>query len=177
MSKGIKDQKYGRLYLTGFKKQLVSEVEKEDVAGAIKMVSERHGVGHKTLCTWIDKYGSKAYKDNRRKRRTLPERDRIVSEIILGKLTIAEVQIKYDVPCRDTVTSWVRKHQRSQKEFHLPNPAVSTFPEIIEPNTEQEISNEAFKQAQLKIRSLEIMLDIASAEFKVNIRKKFGAKQ
>lgn len=177
MSKEIKDQKYGRLYLTGFKKQLVAEVEKEDVAGAIKMVCERHGVGHKTLCTWMNKYGSATYKNNRRPRRTLPERERIASEIILGKLTIQEAQIKYDAPCRDTVTGWVKDYKRSQKEFHLQDPTASTVQDTIESDTQQELPNEGLKAAQLKIRALEIMLDIASAEFKVNIRKKFGAKQ
>ena len=41
----------------------------------------------------------------------------------------------------------------------------------------QEHHDDSLSQAQLKIRALEIMLDIASAEFKVNIRKKYGAKQ
>ena len=33
------------------------------------------------------------------------------------------------------------------------------------------------EMARLKIRALEIMVDIASDQFKVDIRKKFGAKQ
>jgi len=175
MSKEIKDQKYGRLYFPSFKKQLVAEVEQED--GTISIVADRHGVNYSVLSAWMKKYGSEAYKNSKRPRRALPERERIASEIILGKLTITEVQIKYDVPCRDTVTSWIREYKRSQKEFHLPNVEVSTWPNAIESNTEQELPNQALKVAQLKIRALEIMLDIASAEFKVNIRKKFGAKQ
>lgn len=174
MSKEIENKKIGRLYITSFKKKLVLEVEKED--GAITMIADRHGVNRNVLSHWLKQYGSEAYKSSKRKYRTALESHRIASEIVLGKLTIEEVQVKYNVPCRDTVTGWVKKYKRAQREFYSPSTGVPVIEHLSETCT-QEHHDDSLSQAQLKIRALEIMLDIASAEFKVNIRKKYGAKQ
>lgn len=171
MTKEIKGKKYGRLYLESYKKEVVRQVEQE---GSIMLICERLGLLKKTVSAWLKKYGSDHYRTHKSPGRSLQERNRIAREIVSGKLSIEEAQLKYQMECRDTVTLWIRQYKRAQQEL----------PELLqqelkaeEPVLEQEVSPEELRLAHLKIRALETMLDIASKEFKTDIRKKFGAKQ
>uniref|UniRef100_UPI001A97A245 helix-turn-helix domain-containing protein n=1 Tax=Desertivirga arenae TaxID=2810309 RepID=UPI001A97A245 len=117
--------------------------------------------------------GSSEYLANRQKRRSPSERNKIIREILSGRSTISEVQLKYGIDCRDTVTKWLREYKRDEQELSVPPPIDNIpqeDPQLIEMQKELEM-------ARLKIRALEIVVDIASDQFKVDIIKKFGAKQ
>jgi hypothetical protein len=83
--------------------------------------------------------------------------------------------LKYAADKRDTVTMWVRNYKHRQQDL------VDLLPTGISPAEPESVSSAVsladLKLAELKIRALEMMLDIASKEFQVDIRKKFGAKQ
>lgn len=162
-------KKFGRLYLESFKKQIVSEIE---IEGSIALTCERHDLNRRTAQLWIKRYGSASFHENKGERRNLSERNAIAREIVSGKLSIEEVQLKYSVDCRDTVTKWVREYKRDHDSLigSLPPESVPAEMESL-PGTAS-----ALKLSELKVRALEVMLDIASKEFKVDIRKKFGAK-
>ncbi|MDR6781530.1 transposase [Pedobacter africanus] len=172
MSKEIKGEKYGRHYLESFKKSIVAEIERE--GHAIKMVCERHNLSVNTVHRWIDNYASSNYFESKRKRRSPAEKNKIIREIISGRSTIGEAQLKYQIDCRDTITLWLREYKKAQRE-------LSAIPVETKAVTDQqpggaEILKE-LEMARVKIRALEIMIDIAGDQFKVDIRKKFGAKQ
>lgn len=172
MSKEIKGKKFGRLYLESYKKSIVAEVEGE--GGAINLVCERHNLQASTVQNWTRKYGSIDYLACKQKRRSPAEKNKIIREIISGRSTISEVQLKYNIDCRDTVTLWIREYKKAQQE-------LSDGATEDQAATEQELSLTAMQKelemARLKIRALEIVVDIASDQFKTDIRKKFGAKQ
>jgi len=172
MKKEIKGKKFGRLYLPSYKTEIVKECEQE---GNIALICERHNLSIGTVKTWMRQYSSQSYQQNRSKRTTLSERESIAREIVSGHISIEEVQLKYDLNHRDTIVRWVKAYKRRQESL------ITSLPEhdaATADNTDlQAGSSEELKLSQLKIRALEIMLDIASKEFKVDIRKKFGAKQ
>jgi transposase len=171
MLKEIKGKKYGRLYLESYRKSVVLEVERE--GGAIALVSERHGLRPKLVQKWAIKYGSAEYLSRRGKRRSPMEINKIVREIVSGRSTVSQVQLKYQLDCRDTVTGWLRKYKKADQDVSQDS-QTGAIPEkdlqLVEMRKELEM-------ARLKIRALEIVVDIASDQFKVDIRKKFGAKQ
>lgn len=172
MTKEIKGKKFGRLYLPAYKIEIVKECEDE---GSIVLVCERHSLARGTVSTWMRQYSSQEYQQNKSKRRTLSEREAIAREIVSGHLSIEEAQLRYDLSCRDTITLWVRKYKRRQALLvqYLPDQEASTGDTVVF----ETASSEELKLSRLKIRALEVMLDIAGKEFKVDIRKKFGAKQ
>jgi transposase-like protein len=169
MKKEVAGKKFGRLYLESFKKQIVAEIE---IEGSIVLICERHGLNRKTVQIWVNRYGSASYLGNKGKRRNVSERNHIAREIVSGKLSIEEVQLKYSVGCRDTVTQWVRKYKRDQDSL------ITSLPQATVPAEKGSLPGAAsdLRLSELKIRALEVMLDIASKELKVDIRKKFGAK-
>jgi transposase len=171
MSKEIKGKKYGRLYLETYKKSIVSEIESE--GNAIKMVCERHNLSANTVSKWVESYASSTYFEQKKKRRSPAERNKIVREIISGRSTISDVQLKYTIDCRDTITSWLREYKKADQELSDLRES-NAIPEKELQFTEMQRELEL---ARLKVRALEVMVDIASDQFKVDIRKKFGAKQ
>lgn len=165
------EKKFGRLYKESYKREVVKQVEQE---GSISLVCHRLGLGRHTVSVWLKKYGLSVYQGSKRTKRSKAERDRIAREIVSGKLSIPEVQLKYNIECRDTVTLMVRQYKRDQYSLisHSAESATGERTmEAIKPATE------ALALAELKVRALETMLDLASKEFKVDIRKKYGAKQ
>lgn len=172
MSKQINEKKYGKLYLESYKLAVVAEVERE--GGLVKMVSERHGLDRSRVCAWMNKYGSSEYLANRPKRRSVTEKNTIVREVLSGRLTVREAQLKYQVSAPETIYLWLRQYKKSQKDLIevSSGPVIATNPDLQLNEMQKEL-----EMARLKIRALEIVVDIASDQFKVDIRKKFGAKQ
>ncbi|WP_207533932.1 hypothetical protein, partial [Desertivirga arenae] len=95
MSKEIKGKKFGRLYLESYKKTIIAEVERE--GGSINLICDRHNLAKSTVLAWAVKYGSSEYLANRQKRRSPSERNKIIREILSGRSTISEVQLKYGI--------------------------------------------------------------------------------
>jgi transposase len=171
MSKEEKEKRYGRFYLESYKKTIVAEIESE--GHAIKMVCERHGLSSGTVNKWIESYGSSIYFEQKKKRRSPVEKNKIVREIISGRSTISDVQLKYNLDCRETVLSWLRAYRKAEHEISdLPDSGAVTEEKLQLTEMQKEL-----EMTRLKIRALEVMVDIASDQFKVDIRKKFGAKQ
>ena len=157
--------------MESYKKSIVSEVERE--GGAISLICERHNLSTTTVTVWIGKYASIEYLRKKQKRRGPAEKNKIIRELVSGRSTISEVQLKYRIDCRDTVTKWLREYKKTE-QGSCQDDNTTPIPEkdlgLIEMRKELEM-------ARLKIRALEIVVDIASDQFKVDIRKKFGAKQ
>jgi transposase-like protein len=173
MSREESDKKFGRRYLESFKQAVVKEVE---VEGNLVMICARHEISRRGLQKWMDQYGSVSYQLGKRKRRSLSEREGIAREIVSGHLSIKEAMLKYNASDVGTVNVWVRDYKKRQQDL------LGLLPGSIDlsdgkPVGDGMASSSALKLAELKIRALEVMLDIASKEFKVDIRKKFGAKR
>ncbi|MFP5082200.1 hypothetical protein ACHFIZ_17885, partial [Pedobacter sp. JCM 36344] len=138
-----------------------------------KMVCERHSLSVNTVNKWIESYASSTYFEQKKKRRSRAEKNKIVREIISGRSTISDVQLKYSIDCRETINSWLRAYKNAEQELSDLQDS-SVIPEKQLQLTEMQ---KELEMARLKIRAFEVMVDIASDQFKVDIRKKLGAKQ
>jgi len=172
MSVEITDAKFGRLYQESYKKAIVLEIEREGISVAFSCA--RHGLSTAVVYSWIKKYGSSEYLSSRQKKRSLAEKNKIIREILSGRSTISEAQLKYNIDCRDTITWWIREYNKDKQELFAGFAEAPGIP-VQEPGLTE--TQKELEMARLKIRALEVMVDIASDQFKVDIRKKFGAKQ
>lgn len=172
MSKEVTGKKFGTRYLESYKRLIVAEIESEE--NAVSLVCSRHGLSRTAVGQWLNKYGSSAYFASKLKRRSPAQKNTIIREILSGRSTISEVQLKYNIECRDTITWWIREYKKSQQELTAETMGdAGAAEQDLQPSDLQK----ELEMARLKIRALEIMVDIASDQFKVDIRKKFGAKQ
>ena len=162
------EKKYGRNYLESYKRSVVAEIEAGNYP--IKMFCEREGLALGTVGKWLESYGRK----DKRQRRSPAEKSTIIREILSGRSTISEVQLKYNIECRDTITLWIREYKKSEQELTA---EIMEDAGAGEQGVQPSDLQKELEMARLKIRALEIMVDIASGQFKVDIRKKFGAKQ
>jgi hypothetical protein len=71
------------------------------------------------------------------------------------------------------LNQWIRNFRNQSDELSSSNEV--TMIEIKDSLKEE--AGKELAQAMLKIKALETIIDIAEEQFKINIRKKFGAKQ
>lgn len=105
-------------------------------------------------------------------------KQKIVSEIEKGSLTINRVRNKYGITGGATVRGWLKKYGK----FHLLRKVVivkepgekDTRDEIKELKAEKQRLESALAQAHLKNLALETLLEIAKDEFGLDLKKNDG---
>ena len=107
----------------------------------------------------------------------------VVQEIESGKLNVSEANRKYNILGHSTILKWRRKYgslsfEKSgitrKKAFCYMNKEDY---EILRLKNEIESLKSELEDSRMKNVVLETMVDIAEKEFKIPIRKKYGAKQ
>ncbi|MGN6540815.1 MAG: transposase, partial [Ginsengibacter sp.] len=108
------------------------------------------------------------------KKRVYPLKDKtaIVRAINEGRTTKKEACISHDID-KKVLNQWIRNFRNQSDELSSSNEV--TMIEIKDSLKEE--AGKELAQAMLKIKALETMIDIAEEQFKINIRKKFRAKQ
>ena len=103
---------------------------------------------------------------------TLGFKLQVVAEVEQGDLTYKQAQKKYGIQGRSTVLVWLRKHGRLTWDFN-PN-AMSQTPNqrIKELEALLAASEKRAKEAELKARLLDTILDVAEGQMGIQIRKK-----
>lgn len=134
-----------------------------------------HGMSGSTLWEWMNLYGSPEFAHTR-KRLIKPGIKRQVLQAIDSGISIPEARIAYGLKDNSTIRHWINRRKAENAELS------SNLPEVTPPkkdlsNGEQNALEHQLAEAQLKIRALETMIDIAEQQLKVDIRKKSGAKQ
>ena len=104
-------------------------------------------------------------------------------EVLAGNLSISEASRMYGIK-PSTTSYWIKQYQEQLSMVNLGG--MNTTPQENNPSEQpaqddlhrrnQELE-EALKLAKLKITALEMMIDIAESELKIDIRKKSGTKQ
>ena len=100
----------------------------------------------------------------------------VVREYLQSNLSLKQVAKKFGVPCT-SVWEWTKRFS-SELTAETPSPMTPEEQQQLEALKKQ---NEELKKkldlANLKITGLEMMIDIAEEELKLDIRKKPGTKQ
>lgn len=133
-----------------------------------RVVLQQLGISPATLRAWLREYGTAVYSQMRRKLFTPTQKHQIARELLDGRLSEDEALLKYGLRLKSTLREWVAAYQAAQ-------PAA---PGGADPPGAAEATELAaqLRQAQWQIEALHTLIDQAEATYKIDIRKKGGAK-
>jgi transposase len=160
-------------------KQTILEIVRAVERGATRReMTTRYGVSKNSISIWMREYGSQAYFASI-KPLCPTDRRSMVRDIEEGGMTLGEARTVYNVPSVERVRRYLREAAKEKAELHR----IATFMDKNEVRPEA-ISSEdvkalkkALEEAELKIKALNTLIDVAEDQFKIPIRKKPGAKQ
>ena len=157
-----------------FDKKLVLQIVQEVEAGlSRKDACVQYGMAYGTLNEWVRKFASENYRASLRKTFSAHQRRKIVRQIKEQKLTRRQARELYQVSNK-TLNTWLREAKKEDTDLAGLNQSAMI---INQTNYSAVELHSQLQQAQLKIKALETMIDIAEQQFKIAIRKKPGAKQ
>jgi transposase-like protein len=99
-----------------------------------------------------------------------------VRAITEDRLSIKEAAIANGI-CTNTVCKWIRTINQENTDLAVLNRSVMAQQPPAVPTQDLKALQQQLQEAQLKIAALETMIEIAEKEYKIEIRKKPGAKQ
>jgi transposase len=159
---------------TPFPKGLVLQIVGEVEQGLCrKEACSRYGMAYCTLGDWMSRFGSADYHAAKRLHFSIHQRRSIIRAIQQKRMTKAEAHLIHKVE-KKTLSTWLREAKLEENELVGLNQQNMTAKQINYSGIE--LQNE-LTEARLKIKALETMIDIAEQQFKISIRKKYGAKQ
>lgn len=157
-----------------FDKRLIFQIVKEVEEGLPrKEACSIYGMAYCTMNEWIRKYASESYRSTQRGVFTDQQRRKIVRLIQDRKITKQQAQKLYKVG-KKALNDWLLSAKKEEAELVRFNHNDMTIEPINYSSAE---ACKQLKEANLKIKALETMIDIAEQQFKISIRKKSGAKQ
>jgi len=111
------------------------------------------------------------------KRYSLAFKQKVVSEIETGKLTIGEVRKLYDITGNGTVEKWIRKFGKN----HLLSKVVriemaDEVSKLKQLEKDKQALESALAQTQLKLLAMESLIEVAEREYGIEIKKNCGTK-
>lgn len=153
-------------YPLAFRLEAVRQVE----SGLLQReVRERLGISTATMALWLKQHGTAVYQGMKRKLFTATQRHQIARELLDGRLSEDEALLKYELRNKSTLRGWVTAYQAAQ-------PAPPTAPDPPAGTGEASDLAAQLRQAQWQIEALHTLIDQAEAAYKIDIRKKGGAK-
>ncbi|TQM49510.1 helix-turn-helix protein [Arcticibacter tournemirensis] len=162
-----------------FDKRKIKEIVEQIESGIPRReILSEYGMHESTLTNWMTRYGSKDYYAER-SRRYSPSEKRSVLRAVESGMSVREACVAFGIKSRTVVDRWVKQQKAENAELSRQIPPVKS-----KKKQQKEVSagetkslKEQLAEAQLKIRALETMIDIAEEQLKIDIRKKSGAKQ
>ncbi|QNK61375.1 helix-turn-helix domain-containing protein [Pedobacter sp. PAMC26386] len=135
---------------------------------------QEYGMASCTLKDWIDRYGSSIVKH---KSYTLAEKRSVFRAVEAG-MSVRQAQIAFDISYPSVIRGWIKKFREENVEISdIKSLEVVKKTTNQSDNTELKALQEALAEANLKIKALDTMIDIAEEQLKIDIRKKSGARQ
>lgn len=162
-----------------YDKRLILKVVSEIEAGLPRKEANRiYGLGKSTLDGWMRDYGSTNYHENiKRQGYSNLHKRTIVTAIEQGRMTINEAKTAYNIKTEKLIRSWLAQFKTEKAELCLvTEPSMAKKNDPI--STEQtEALKKALEEAEMKIKALNTLIDVAEEQLKIDIRKKSGARQ
>jgi transposase len=164
-----------------FQKDLRDEIIKSIEDGVPRsVICYRFGISRGRLSDWMINHSSDEYKQKRQgKHLSDIEKRSIVRSIEQGTLTRHQASKAYGLG-PTVLTKWLRESIKENVELAVYDPfAMEKKPteEPDLPDPEKQALKKALDEAQMKIRALNTLIDVAEDQFKIAIRKKPGARQ
>lgn len=151
--------------------KIVQEIESGQLSRNEAM--EKYNIiGHATLNSWLLQFGSNPEGVLRKKYKTADQR-LAAYKIITGESTIEETARSMQV-APNTISGWVRKYKKDVQQ----KPPAAKKQKIEEHDKDSDKAQQKeLEELRLKVAGLEMIIDIAEKELKIDIRKKPGTKQ
>jgi len=161
-----------------FDKRVVSEVLEQVYAGVSrKKIMRFYNVSDSTITRWLRDFGSDDYRQNLPKTYSQIQKRSIVTAIEEGRISIPEAQISYGIRSAQTIRGWIAGFESEKAELCVSTPEIMSNKKTEKPSEDIVALRKQLEEAQMKIRALNIMIDIAEDQLKIDIRKKSGARQ
>lgn len=161
-------------FRTHFEKAEILEIVRKKEAGVSDRVLCRdYGMSNASILRWMHQYGSSAYIAGIKIMHTSQQIRPIVRAIQEGRLTERDAAAKCKVSLA-TVKNWIKNFHEEEVDLSVPKKDIMPIP--APPPDDTGLLQE-LEAAKLKIKALETMIEVAEEQFKIPIRKKFGAKQ
>lgn len=137
-------------------------------------IIQEYGMASCTLKDWIDRYGSGS---TRYKSYTLSEKRSVIRAVESG-MSVRQAQVAFNISYPSVIRGWIKQFKEKNSELGASNP-IEVTKKASETPQELELSalKKALEEANLKIKALDTMIDIAEEQLKIDIRKKSGARQ
>lgn len=162
-----------------YDKRLILKIVKEVENGLPRKEANRiYGLGKASLDGWMRDYGSLEYQEKiKRRSYTNLQKRTIVTAIEQGRLTIKDAKTAYNIKSEKIIRSWIVQFKSEKVEICIENrtPMAKDKPSLMD--LEKEALKKALQEAELKIKALNTLIDVAEEQLKIDIRKKSGAKQ
>ena len=162
-----------------YDKRLILKVVREIEAGLPRKEANRiYGLGKSTLHGWMQDYGSPNYQQNiKRQRYSNLQKRTIVTAIEQGRMSIKEAQTAYNIKTEKLIRNWLRQFKTEKVDLcFAKEPAMAKKPRPIS-TAQAEALQKALEEAEMKIKALNTLIDVAEEQLKIDIRKKSGARQ
>lgn len=162
-----------------YDKRLIRKIVKEVEEGMPRKEANRiYGLGKTALDRWMNQYGSEHYHQNiKRRSYTKLQKRTIVAAIDQGRMSIEEAQIAYNIRSAGTIKDWLLLYKDEKlKILQDPQPSMAEKKQPAK-TSETETLKKALYEAELKIKALNTMIDVAEETLKIEVRKKSGAKR
>lgn len=108
---------------------------------------------------------------------------KVAKAYVLSDATVSEIQKKYGIKSRSSVSDWVRKfglQSPTQREIEFQN-AMKEQKEKTPRELELELKvkqlEKDLEKERLRTLALNTMIDIAERDLKIRVRKNYGARQ
>jgi len=134
-----------------------------------------YGVSRSTVSDWMREYGSASYKVSKQGHLNNAQKRSMVRAIREGRMTLQEAKLAYNMKSYAAIIRLLQK-EKENSELRTDMEAKANDTPKSE-DEEKKALQQALEEAQLKIKALNTLIDVAEDQFKIPIRKKPGAKQ
>lgn len=162
-----------------YDRRLILKIVKEVEEGLPrKEAIQIYGLGKTSLTAWLREYGSPNYQQHiKRKSYSNLQKRTIVSAVEQGRMSIKEAQVAYKIKSLKTIREWLHHYKSEKVEICIETPPPMGKDKKIVDTASTATLQKALQEAELKIKALNTLIDVAEEQLKIDIRKKFGARQ
>jgi transposase len=134
-----------------------------------------YGVSRSTVCGWMREYGSASYQVSKKGQLNNAQKRSMIRAIREGRMTLQEAKLAYNMKSYTAVLTILRQDQEKSELEATMDTKDKAIPQGED--EEKKALKKALEEAELKIKALNTLIDVAEDQFKIPIRKKPGAKQ
>lgn len=162
-----------------YDKRLILKIVKEVEEGLPRKEANRiYGLGKSTLAGWFRNYGSQNYHEHiKRKQYDNLQKRTIVSAIEQGRMSIQEARVAYKIKHERIIREWLQQYKSEKVEICIETQAPMSKKKKPDTTSQTAALQKALQEAELKIKALNTLIDVAEEQLKIDIRKKSGARQ